>query len=189
MKCPVCIKVRPNPESLKEHLIKCSGRVHYTQTMGIKFNRFESFKPKPRRISKNSKYWIQNCIRVIPVSEFLMILRLFHQKQSIEQWKLRKKRPANTLILDCEYNIRYLKLLKDRAVFQIAIANAKGEWVVPCTTINHRVPKRDLRELFELAFDHLPSDIDDAQRKSSLRRRRTLVKFYGLKDFDSETSG
>jgi len=45
--------------------------------------------------------------------------------------------PYTTIIADFEYDVQLLPTLSHEAIFQIAVANALGEWIVPPSSINH----------------------------------------------------
>lgn len=55
-------------------------------------------------------------------------------------WHAWTNEPMNTVIIDFEF---FSPVAYDR-VFQIAMANARGEWIVPQTNINHKKPTADL---------------------------------------------
>jgi hypothetical protein len=86
--------------------------------------------------------------------------------------------PHATMIVDIEYSSSAFSIFGPDAVFQIAIADARGDWIVPLTTINHRLPKRTL---FERA--HLLGWTEDR-----FKYEKAAIKFYGVAN-DNETEG
>jgi hypothetical protein len=65
---------------------------------------------------------------------------LLGMKRTVEAWL---KYPSNTIVVDFEYMVGPgFPLLP----IQIAMANARGDWIVPATTINHGISKRELLE-------------------------------------------
>jgi hypothetical protein len=52
--------------------------------------------------------------------------------------------PHAKIILDFEYHNKLLRVMKEEAVFQVAIANALGVWVLPQTPINHCISTLEL---------------------------------------------
>lgn len=87
----------------------------------------------------------------------------------------RLKYPLSTIVADFEYMAAPgFPLLP----IQVAIANAYGEWIVPATTINHGISKREL--------------LERGNRLGSVSRtmwERMVVKFYGANDMDETTKG
>jgi hypothetical protein len=70
--------------------------------------------------------------------------------------------PYITVIGDFEYSIGLLETLRHQAIFEFALANAYGNWIVPPTAINHRMSKQEFAEqlmsaqsqrLYRLEFD------------------------------------
>lgn len=61
----------------------------------------------------------------------------------MQEWS---NNPRKTIIVDFEYNVQLLKTLKHEAIFQIAISNALGEWIVLASTINHCMSRREYFE-------------------------------------------
>ena len=55
--------------------------------------------------------------------------------------------PYTTVVVDFEYNIGLFPVLQHNAVWEIAIANANGDWVVPPVVINHEMPMLELSAL------------------------------------------
>ncbi|KAF4625135.1 hypothetical protein G7Y89_g13033 [Cudoniella acicularis] len=54
--------------------------------------------------------------------------------------------PYTTVIADFEYHTRFLPYMKHEGIFEIAMANANGEWIIPPTSINHGIPTLELCE-------------------------------------------
>lgn len=61
-------------------------------------------------------------------------------KRVMQEWLNNSRK---TIIVDFEYNVQLLKTLKHEAIFQIAISNALGEWIVSGSTINHCMSRRE----------------------------------------------
>jgi hypothetical protein len=61
--------------------------------------------------------------------------------------------PYTTVVVDFEYIPPLATVMRHQSVFQMALANAKSEWIVPPTTINHDMSVLELAEQFESAFN------------------------------------
>lgn len=85
--------------------------------------------------------------------------------------------PLTTVIADFEY-LHQGSSYDHQAVFEFAMANAHAEWVVPVTTINHRI---SIRELFEKQ-----NSFDNSVKR--LIWASSVSKYYGAID-DTETPG
>lgn len=119
----------------------------------------------------------------------------FPKTPSIEKVMiLWSKSPYTTAVLDFEYHSECLAEMKEKGVFQLAIANALGEWIVPPTTINHQISTSDLSskgwKVLEAKYNNLPLD---GHTKTQLIKawriwQASIVKFYGQSSED-ETSG
>jgi len=119
----------------------------------------------------------------------------FPKTPSIEKVMiLWSKSSYTTAVLDFEYHSECLAEMKEKGVFQVAIANALGEWIVPPTTINHQIPTLDLSskgwKVLEAKYNNLPLD---GHTKTQLIKawrmwQASIVKFYGQLSED-ETSG
>ena len=83
------------------------------------------------------------------------------------------KYPSNTIVVDFEYMVGPgFPLLP----IQIAMANARGDWIVPATTINHGISKRELLERGNmLGFVY------------RTMWERIVMKLYGGDDMDKAT--
>ena len=94
--------------------------------------------------------------------------------------------PYKVIIVDFEYDSKLLPVMKHEAIFQIAIANACGDWTVPPVSINHGIL---ISELAEKASSFL-SFLGGPRKVSGLRcaAHRQISKFYGPIG-DNETPG
>ncbi|RDL32386.1 uncharacterized protein BP5553_08842 [Venustampulla echinocandica] len=54
--------------------------------------------------------------------------------------------PYTTIVADFEYSSQLLDTLGHDAIFQIAVSNALGEWIVPPPSINHHMSTREYFE-------------------------------------------
>lgn len=94
-------------------------------------------------------------------------------KLTMEAWL---KYPLRTIVADFEYmsgtGLPPLPI-------QVAIANASGEWIIPVTTINHEISKR---ELLEWGGGNL-------KVANRVRLEKMIVKYYGADDMDETTKG
>jgi hypothetical protein len=79
-----------------------------------------------------------------PDSYATALRAIFHPKRPfplttsvLRVMKAWTKNPYTAIIVDFEFDTYLLNTLKHEAVFQIAVANALGEWIVPPTSINH----------------------------------------------------
>ena len=79
------------------------------------------------------------------------------------------------MVADFEYNVEAFRKFEYEAVWQVAIADASGNWIVPLTTINHRISKLALFERGQL--------LEERRRYEC-----TIARFYGVVD-ESETPG
>jgi hypothetical protein len=100
-----------------------------------------------------------------------------------------KTAPLNTVVADFEYNTKLLPTMKHESVFEIALANANGDWIVPPTSINHSIA---ISELYQKGVAHLLSTQKDSSqqenREMSFRFRSQIAKYYGSPN-DHETPG
>ena len=90
--------------------------------------------------------------------------------------------PYTTVVADFEYHRALLPILRHEAVFEVAIANAKGSWVIPPVTINHQVPLLQLHNKLVRGLKLL-RDVPTASKPVSGEDigtlRHQLEKFYG----------
>ena len=84
-------------------------------------------------------------------------------------------KPHTTMVADFEYTVEAFRKFEYEAVWQVAIADASGNWIVPLTTINHRISKLALFERGQL--------LEERRRYEC-----TIARFYGVVD-ESETPG
>lgn len=120
---------------------------------------------------------------------------IFPQTPSIgkimNQWT---KSPYTTIVLDFEYHSELLAEMKEESVFEIAIANALGKWIIPPTTINHQISTLDLSckgwGVLETKYKILPlTDHTPTHRARAWRKwQSSIAKFYGQLSED-ETTG
>jgi hypothetical protein len=107
-------------------------------------------------------------------------------KRVMDAWT---KTPHNVVIADFEYSTRLLSTMKHECVFEIALANANGDWIVPPTSINHKIT---ISELFQKGVAYLlPSQGDSSQHNHTDRIHRfrsQIAKYYGSSN-KSETPG
>jgi hypothetical protein len=54
--------------------------------------------------------------------------------------------PYTTVIADFEYHSRLLPCMKHEGIFEIALANANGDWIILPTSINHGISTLELCE-------------------------------------------
>jgi hypothetical protein len=94
--------------------------------------------------------------------------------------------PHATIILDFEYHSQLLGVMKEEAVFQVAIANAREDWIVPQTSINHCISTLELHRkagtLWATAHKKIAKDDLSAQDQSMAEWGRwtaSILKFYG----------
>lgn len=99
-----------------------------------------------------------------------------------------------TVIADFEYSSRRLNTMGHYAIFEIALANARGDWIVPPTTINHRVSLNELARLLMTANGsqeptaHDRPKYDRSRFKTELDYWRAyLARFYDRES--DETKG
>lgn len=100
--------------------------------------------------------------------------------------------PHSIVIADFEY---HPGLIRSEGIFELALANAHGNWIVPPTSINHHI---STKELYEKAKSHWLSKTRDnphinEYRLEHLRTqfyywRSLILKYYGSID-DAETPG
>jgi hypothetical protein len=84
-------------------------------------------------------------------------------------------KPYTIMVADFEYNVEAFRNFRHEAVWQVAIADASGNWIVPLTTINHCMSKQALFDRGQLL-------------EESRRYENTIARFYGVVDED-ETPG
>lgn len=100
--------------------------------------------------------------------------------------------PHSIVIADFEH---HPGLIRSEGIFELALANAHGNWIVPPSSINHHI---STEELYEKAKSHLLSKTRDnphinEYRLEHLRTqfyywRSLILKYYGSID-DAETPG
>jgi hypothetical protein len=75
-------------------------------------------------------------------------INCFPRSQSVDHVEsLWNDEPYTAVIADFEYNLVLLNILGHQAVFEVAIANARGGWILLPTTINHQVSPSKLADL------------------------------------------
>ena len=92
--------------------------------------------------------------------------------------------PGTAVIADFEYCSRLLSRLKHHAIFEVALSNAEGKWVVPPTTINHSMPVGELANLIYSAGRQY--GLNAEQMGINLH---SVKKFYPRADWSRETEG
>jgi hypothetical protein len=103
-----------------------------------------------------------------------------------------RNEPLTTVIADFEYDSRLLKYLGHHATFEFALANAKGDWVVRPTTINHRMSLERLSGLLISAQKSQATSSDASPQKMKddvLISKAQLAKIYKETGWFEETQG
>jgi hypothetical protein len=54
--------------------------------------------------------------------------------------------PFTVLVADFEFNARLLPQMGADAIFEVALANARGDWIIPPTSINHQISTYELEQ-------------------------------------------
>jgi hypothetical protein len=99
-------------------------------------------------------------------------------------------RPYTTVTADFEYSTGLLETLRDQAIFEFALANARGNWIVPPTAINHRMPKQEFAKRLMDAQSQRRHKFGSAIYDRELMIWKSqLAKFYGGADWADETPG
>ena len=101
-----------------------------------------------KRVESRTRYGHLPRVTFGDASQFQMLL------SSITSYQACLRTPHNTVIADFEYHPRLLSSLKHECVFEIALGNANGDWIVPPTSINHGIT---ISELFQKGVAHLLS--------------------------------
>jgi len=97
-----------------------------------------------RHIAPASRVWNQSqdttslASLLVPTTKFPLSPSI---KRIMKAWVTR---PSTTVVADFEYHIALLPTMRHEAVFEIAIANASGDWVIPPVTINHQISSSEL---------------------------------------------
>jgi hypothetical protein len=85
-----------------------------------------------------------------------------------------------TAIVDFEYHSKLLPYMKHEGVFEIALANACGDWIVPPTSINHCISTLELCEKANSQWHLLQDKYDDSQHTGEMPIWYShVLKFYG----------
>ncbi len=83
--------------------------------------------------------------------------------------------PFTTVAVDFDYNTYLLGAMKHEAIFEIALANARGDWIVPPRSMNHGI---SILELCEKGNFHLRS-LKDTHKCQIKANTPTLVELAG----------
>ncbi|KAJ5405069.1 hypothetical protein N7465_006353 [Penicillium sp. CMV-2018d] len=97
--------------------------------------------------------------------------------------------PNTVAIGDFEYSVHFAKILKHQAVVEFSLANAKGEWIVPRTTINHGMAKGRYAALMRFTYDERRESNPALYGAEFGRAMMMIRKFYGQGDWTEETPG
>jgi hypothetical protein len=96
--------------------------------------------------------------------------------------KLWEEKPYAVVIADFEY-AHDVRNMKHHGVFQIALGNPQGGWIVPPTTIDHGMTIQELANIQNVAMGDEPPAAKIARSHHSFR------KFYGQGDWTLRTPG
>ena len=102
-------------------------------------SKYRAPKGMTRHIAPASRVWNQSqdttslASLLVPTTKFPLSPSI---KRIMKAWVTR---PSTTVVADFEYHIALLPTMRHEAVFEIAIANASGDWVIPPVTINHQI--------------------------------------------------
>ncbi|RAL16254.1 uncharacterized protein BO97DRAFT_420564 [Aspergillus homomorphus CBS 101889] len=99
-----------------------------------------------------------------------------------EHLKLWSSKPKNVGVLDVEYSPLLLPRFGHLGVFELALANADEDWIIPCTKIDHGMSVRKLA-------DHILSLAVDIRSEAYYMALSMLKTHYGEGDWSERTSG
>ena len=131
-----------------------------------------AFKGNSRQSEYNTEVEQLRFRRILLDTRLQSLLRKFSTMSIItKRWK---ERPKTVAVCDIEGTSMRLQPTSESHlnVFQVAVRNADGDWIIEPTIIHHHVSKHDLH-------DH---------NKDALRYGRNFTKFYGEID-DTEAKG
>jgi len=94
------------------------------------------------------------------------------------------KNPYTTIIVDFEYDTYILNTLKHEGVFQIAAANALGEWIVPPTSINHGMSTLEFFK--KLESNHLKPRANNNTLRASFWKKQFALHYGAVDDLPTQ---
>jgi hypothetical protein len=88
--------------------------------------------------------------------------------------------PYTTVIADFEYHSRLLPRMKHEGIFEIALANANGDWIIPPASINHGVSTMELCEKANTQLHLLQEKFSRPNHDAQMPMWHSQVtKYYG----------
>lgn len=160
IKCYGCCSRFPDTAAFQEHVAYCSG------PLGQPAQTFDAGQVSKTLLDRRTEF-----------PGFPSIRRV------MKGWSTH---PSKVIIVDFEYDSRILPIMRHEAVFQIAIINACGDWIVPPVSINHGISTSQLQEKVSSTLSSLPRRGRINIPRTTIHRQ--LVKFYGTIGED-ETPG
>ena len=157
--CPLCRKFKQPLSQLAAHIETCSG------------------KGRVRKRTR-STVWTPRWSGQKPV-EWLKAMKDNGEKLSLSR-KMRsllEDRPQNVMLLDFEYNVMALSDAGHRAIYEIAVMDGTGQWVVEPSVIDHQMTRGELAKVIsrKLLTHGYP---DWRIANESAITKNSLAKFY-----------
>jgi hypothetical protein len=88
--------------------------------------------------------------------------------------------PYTTVIADFEYHSSLLPCMKHEGIFEIALANANGHWIIPPTSINHGISTLELCEKANTQWHLLKEKFSRPNHDAQMPMWHSQVtKYYG----------
>lgn len=201
-KCPNC-RSRIKCDELPQHLLTCEVAIcnicnrRFAHAAALREHQTPGCLAQPQQPSSDTPHgfslsiWNPNTPN--PLSEghsFDWLSAIFPLTPDVHRvMKLWGDSPDTVSIGDFEYFPKFLKMLKHQAVVEFSLANAKGEWIVPRTTINHGMSIGQYAALIRFIYDKRRESNPALQCGEFGRAMMMLRKFYGRGDWTQQTPG
>jgi len=194
--CPACLRSFESEVDLADHFQLCAEKARLAR-----FEKAEHRIANPRRrlmnklrqeVKDDAHTTMENSKKSHQSLSALLLSPTTHYPETPEICAVRDawmNNPYTTVVVDFEYIPSLAAVLKHQSVFQMAFSNAKGEWIVPPTMINHDMSVLELVEQFESALYSPGRKVSTKKEKSNKAMCVAMVaKFYGPPS-DSQTKG
>jgi hypothetical protein len=175
VQCSCCNSRLPNTSALEEHIIDCADRVRtrrYQVPGGAKPALGVGWRG-------NSNVGIDTAInsqQLLAASANLKLLNhntQFPRTHSIDRiMQAWSNGPYSIVIADFEY---HRGLIRSEGIFEPALANAHGNWIVPPTSIKNHI---SIKESYEKAKSHWLSQTHDNSQINEYRLEYLRSQFY-----------
>lgn len=179
--CRKCNTILPNLLAFEAHRMNCIKKrcENIEQQRGLK-QKLNNGIWRSKRSKADSSENVQHAnARWLNEDTFPLCASIM---RVMEVWT---KKPRTVAVADFEYASGILDINKHEAVFEIAVADANGDWIVRPTSINHRISQQELWERYMAAYNkyHDQGTPELADQKRASQRlaifRANFAKYYG----------